>query len=84
MNGQIAMIDMHRLTEQQRVELIGDMALRDGVVQFTVDHDRVEQGKADHYVSKLRERFPTLREALRVQDCPINNMTTVSIVAPKD
>jgi hypothetical protein len=84
MSKPVAMVDMYKLSEEDRIGLIGKMAMHNGHATFTVDHDDVEKGKADRYARKLRERFPRLREKSREEHAPVKNCTTVHVVLTDD
>lgn len=73
------LVDLYRLSEDERIEWIGEKTMRDSTAVFCVDHDRVEKGKADRYMRKLRERFPRVREVRREEDTPVHNVTTVHV-----
>jgi hypothetical protein len=53
--------DLHRLTEDQRIMLIGTRAMTGQVVGFIVEDNE----KADRYMRKLIDRFPLLHEKER-------------------
>lgn len=73
------LVDLYRLSEDERIEWIGEKTMRDGTAVFAVDHDRIEKGKADRYMRKLRECFPRIREVRREEDTPVYNVTTVYV-----
>lgn len=75
-----AMVDMHKLPEEERIGLIGKMAMQNREAVFMVDHDDIEIGKADRYMRKLRERFPRVREKSRSEHDPVKNVTTVTVM----
>lgn len=75
-----AIINMCRAEEDERIEIIGQVAMRERCAEFMVDGDAIEKGKADRYVRKLRERFPRLVETERYEDTPVPNVTTVRVV----
>jgi hypothetical protein len=55
-----------------------------GRVEFMVDADNIEKGKADRYVRKLRARFPRLVEVGRRNNDPVPNVTTVVVMVRRD
>lgn len=48
--------DLHELSEDQRIEVIGRTVVEMGKTVGVVVDD--EPGKAERYIRKLRERFP--------------------------
>lgn len=61
-----AFADLHKLEEDQRIELIGEATMRGGkssadkppLIAFVVDDDGK---KADRYIEKLQKKFPGIR-----------------------
>lgn len=80
----IAYIDAHKVSEDERIRLIGNVAMTRGRAEFCVDGDTREKGKADRYMRKIRERFPRLREAQRTENSPVKHVTTVVVEVIKD
>lgn len=62
-----AVLDMHRMSEHERIDTIGNRCLLNigREVKFAVDDDTNEPGKADRYVGKLKARFPSIVEVRR-------------------
>ena len=49
--------DLHDLHEDKRIDLIGHRTIdHEEIVGFVVDDDK----KADRYIEKLKEKFPTI------------------------
>lgn len=84
MSKPVAMVDMYKLSEEDRIGLIGKMTMHNGHATFMVDHDDIERGKADRYIRKLRERFPRIREKSREEHKPVKNATTIDVVLTDD
>lgn len=79
MNKNTIMLDMYHVAEDERITLIGNTAMRDGIVVFMVDSDYTSPGKADRYMRKLIERFPRLCEISREINVPVENATTIKV-----
>lgn len=77
--GVPAYLDLGDLDEERRIDMIGQAAAAGNVVAFVTDAD---PGKAERYVSKLLERFPTLRVVGTVAG-PVAGAITVK-VAPAE
>lgn len=62
-----AALDMHRMSEHERIDTIGNRCLLSigREVKFAIDDDANEPGKADRYIAKLRARFPSIVEVRR-------------------
>jgi hypothetical protein len=72
-------LDVHRLTEDSRIEMIGDTAISGRVVAFVVDAEGTDgYAKADRYIKKLKQRFPSLRIVFRGEG-PVDNCITVKV-----
>ena len=65
--------------EDDRIQKIGEMVMKDKlVVGFVTD---AEPGKADRYISKLKERFPGIRVIAR-GDGPVPEVVWVKVGPP--
>lgn len=73
------MMDMHKLSEDQRISLIADHVHAHGRATFMVDGDSYDKGKADRYVAKIKARCPRIYEVERKLDHPVKRVTTVVI-----
>jgi hypothetical protein len=73
-------LDLHKLSENDRIEQIGKAAMSAGnpVVAFVVDSDAHFPGKADRYINKLLFRFPEVRVVGRF-DGPTAGVVTVKV-----
>jgi hypothetical protein len=62
-----AILDAHSMSENERIDLIGNRCLLSmgREFKFLVDDDTEEPGKADRYVAKLKQRFPSIVEVRR-------------------
>ena len=69
-----AYIDAHNLPEDERIKLMGEMAMQGKVVGFVVEDD----DKANRYVRKFRQWFPDLIEEQRGPG-PVPNTVFVRI-----
>lgn len=49
--------DLHKLSEDDRIQQIGERAMRGGIIGFVTDSDA---GKAERYLLKLFVSFPDL------------------------
>lgn len=58
-----AFMDLHRLSEDERIAVIGEFCLANPARRVAVPTDD-EQGKAERYKRKLEERYPQLRVEL--------------------
>lgn len=67
--------DLADLPEDDRIAIIGQTAMKGGVIAFCVDADR---GKADRYMAKLLNLFPDLEEMERFSG-PVPNVVTVKV-----
>lgn len=67
--------DLADLPEDQRITIIGQTAMKGGVIAVCVDAD---PGKADRYVRKLLTRFPELEEVERFAG-PVAGVVTVKV-----
>lgn len=63
--------------EDERIRQIGEQAMRK-IVAFITDSDA---GKADRYISKLKERFPGIRVVGR-GDGPVDKTVWVKVGPP--
>lgn len=70
------LIDLYRLSEDERIDMIGKIAMSGKIIGVMVDGDKVDPGKADRYVSKVRAKFPNVREVERFAG-PVKNVTTI-------
>lgn len=61
--GNPPFVDLHHLSEDKRIDLIGQQAIDHMlVVGFIVDMEGIGgQDKADRYISKLQKKYPTIR-----------------------
>jgi hypothetical protein len=67
--------DIADLPEDQRIVVIGNMAMTGKIVAFIVDDNE----KANRYLRKLREKFPMVVEVDRLPDVPIKNVVSVKV-----
>jgi hypothetical protein len=52
-------IDLHKIDEDQRIDMIGHQAIDHGrVVGFIVE---LEDAKGDRYIAKLKQKFPAIK-----------------------
>lgn len=71
--------DLHGLSEDQRIEIIGRKCLEDcATVAVCVDD---EPGKAARYVRKIHDRFPAIR-CIDVMNGPTKGVVTIKL-APR-
>lgn len=69
-----AFVDMHRLSEDQRIEMIGHTVTEHGkTVGVCVDD---EPGKPERYVRKMQRRFPTVVLLDRIKG-PVKGVVTL-------
>lgn len=73
------MLDMYTLTEDQRIELIAQHVQAKGSAEFIVDGDKLEKGKADRYVRKLKAKCERIYEVERKKNTPVKNVTWVKV-----
>lgn len=76
MKQRTLMLDMHKLSEDERIEVIGSRVMDLGEAVFMVDADEIDPGKADRYMRKLIEKFPRIYEVSR-ESGPVHNVTTI-------
>lgn len=76
-----AVLDLHRMSEPERIDVIGNRALLaiGTEIKFCVDDDTNEPGKADRYVKKLKERFPSIVEVRRGPFTPGSTLVVVTV-----
>lgn len=67
--------DVADMPEDQRILVIGNMAMAGKVVAFIVEDDE----KADRYMRKLREKFPKLVEVDRLPNVPVNGVVSIEV-----
>lgn len=67
--------DIADLQEDERITVIGNMAMTGKVVAFIVEDDE----KADRYLHKLREKFPKVVEVERLPNVPIKNVVSIKV-----
>lgn len=72
--------DLHHLTEDQRIELIGRKVMEDGAVCGVLVDDK--PGVAGRYILKLKEKFPGLK-VIDVFSGPTKGVVTIK-VGPRD
>lgn len=82
--NQPVMIDMHRVSEDERIKLIAAHVHTHGRATFMVDGDRYDKGKANRYLSKLKANCPRIYEVERKVNDPVKNVTTVVIALRAD
>lgn len=73
------MADMFKLSEDERIDMIVQTALRDGHVVFMVDSDAIEKGKADRYVQKIQAKYPGIVEVCRCENYPVAGVVSVQM-----
>ncbi len=61
--------DIYKLSEDDRIQQIGEQAMRGGIIGFVTDSD---DGKAERYLLKLFVAFPEL-ELLDKDKGPVSN-----------
>jgi hypothetical protein len=65
--------------EDERIRLIGEKTMGEKImVGFVVD---AEEGKADRYIAKLRERFPGIRVMWKGEG-PVADTVLVKVAPP--
>lgn len=69
------MLDLYRLTENERIKLIAAM-LKEGPVPILLESDALAPGKIDRYIRKVRMHCPNA-EATRSAG-PVDNVETVT------
>lgn len=71
--------DIADLQEDERIRQIGEKAMQEKlVVGFVTDS---EEGKADRYIAKLKERFPGIR-VIYQGDGPVPETILVKVAPP--
>lgn len=68
--------DLHKLTENQRIDMIGKAALNTAPgrhVAFVVE----SMDKAERYIKKLKAKFPGITIQEPIKDVPLPGMITV-------
>lgn len=78
------MIDMHKISEDERISLLAQHCHAHGQTTFMVDGDSYDKGKADRYVSKLKAICPRIHEIERKIDHPVKRVTTVIVALRAD
>lgn len=67
------MVDLHNLSEDDRIDVIGKIVEQDKTVAIMVDD---EPGKPQRYISKVIERYPNVMVLDRVAG-PVKGVTTI-------
>lgn len=78
-------VDLHSMTEEQRIRLMAHRVMKHGeVIGFLVELDADGKGtKGDRYIAKLSERYPTLQVMSRFNG-PTAGLETITIGVVKE
>jgi len=69
-------VDLHTLTEDQRIDMIGHAAMdHNKAIAFVVE----DKHKANRYVAKLKDKFPGIVELMRF---PLAGQVAVKVGPP--
>lgn len=77
--GPKAFLDLHRLEEDRRIEMIGHTVMEHRQTAAVVTD--ADPGKRERYIAKLRERFPGI-VVLKEFDGPTPGAVTVTLGPP--
>jgi hypothetical protein len=71
-----AYVDLHSLTEDQRIDMIGELVMKHNQSSAFVVEDKE---KADRYMTKLKAKYPGIVELLRF---PLAGQVAVKVGPP--
>lgn len=73
--------DLHHVSEDDRIQTIGQKVMRDGLTCGFIVED---EAKADRYMAKLKEKFPGIVEEARTQLTPVTILVRVKSTLSKN
>ena len=71
-----AMIDLFKMSEDERITLIADMILTGNRVPLILEDEKLAPGKIQRYIDKVRLLVPSVKA--EVVAGPVENVSTVT------